>query len=295
MQIARRRTRLTLLGLGLTEVMPHPFLAPDTCAMAGLSETPIVLANPLAAEESVLRPSLMPGILQVVSYNQSHRLEPIELFEIGRVFHRPLDSETLPDEWESVAVAVAGQDALTAKGLLDALFESMAWPAFELVSTDELEGVHPTRGARVLVGGQDRGVVGEVDPHVLESFGVTGRVAWFELRLDKLLAQESEAAKFEPIRRYPSSDVDLAFIVSEDISAAQVESTLRSAGGDELVDLELFDIYRGDHTPKGTRSLAYRLRFQALDHTLADSEAAELRQRCIDAVVQAHGATLRGE
>lgn len=292
-QSDRRKARHALLGMGLNEVMPHPFLAPDACERAGITESPVLLANPLAAEESVLRPSLMPGMVTTIGYNQSHRLEDISLFEIGHVFHRPLEGQELPDEWENLAVAVAGDDALSAKGLLDALFERMAWPKFSLVADDEIEGVHPTRGARILVGGQACGVVGEVDPAVLEAFGVAGRVAWIELRLDLLLDQETAVAKFETIRRYPSSDVDLAFIVEDSVTAADVEGTLVGAGGDQLVSVKLFDIYRGEHTADGFRSLAYRLRFQALDATLTDGEVANLRTACIDAVAKAHGATLR--
>ncbi|NIR36795.1 MAG: phenylalanine--tRNA ligase subunit beta, partial [Actinobacteria bacterium] len=96
------------------------------------------------------------------------------------------------------------------------------------------------------------------------------------------------------VSKYPSSDIDLAFEVPDTVAAAQVEGSLRKGGGELLVGLELFDVYRGDGVADGARSLAYRLRFQARDRTLTDAEVAEARQACIDTVARQHGATLRG-
>jgi phenylalanyl-tRNA synthetase beta chain len=97
-----------------------------------------------------------------------------------------------------------------------------------------------------------------------------------------------------PISKYPSSDVDLAFVVPDSVPAGHVEASLRTAGGPLLEWVRLFDVYRGAGIAAGSRSLAYRLRFQALDRTLTDAEVGELRAACIDAVTTAHGASLRG-
>ena len=97
----------------------------------------------------------------------------------------------------------------------------------------------------------------------------------------------------QPISRFPSSDIDLAFAVDEDMSAVTVERILRRAGGEELESIELFDVFRGDVVGGGRRSLAYRLRFCSLDHTLNDAELAELRNRCIAAVEDGGKAALR--
>ena len=96
-----------------------------------------------------------------------------------------------------------------------------------------------------------------------------------------------------PVSRFPSSDIDLAFVVDESVPAAAIEKTLRLTGGDLLEALSLFDVYRGAGVPGDTRSLAYRLRLCASDRTLTDQEVAEVRARCIAAVEQAHGAHLR--
>jgi phenylalanyl-tRNA synthetase beta chain len=143
-------------------------------------------------------------------------------------------------------------------------------------------------------GGDPLGVIGEVDPAVTEAFEIEGRVGWVELDLDALVAAPRRPAQYVPVSRYPSSDIDLAFVIDEEIPAADVERTLRAAGGPLLAGLELFDVYRGEQVGEGRRSLAYRLRFQADDHTLTDGEVAEARRACIAAVEGAHGAELRG-
>jgi phenylalanyl-tRNA synthetase beta chain len=99
---------------------------------------------------------------------------------------------------------------------------------------------------------------------------------------------------FHPISRFPASDIDLAFVVDESTAAGAVEDCLRQAGGELLVDVRLFDVFRGPQLGDGKRSLAYRLRFNALDHTLTDEEVGNVRQRCIDAVQSSLAATLRG-
>jgi phenylalanyl-tRNA synthetase beta chain len=96
------------------------------------------------------------------------------------------------------------------------------------------------------------------------------------------------------VSRFPASDIDLAFVVDDSTPAAVVEEKLREAGGDLLVDLRLFDVFRGPQLGEGRRSLAYRLRFNALDHTLTDEEVGEVRRRCIEAVESSLPAKLRG-
>jgi phenylalanyl-tRNA synthetase beta chain len=138
------------------------------------------------------------------------------------------------------------------------------------------------------------GAIGEVDPGVLEAHGIEVRVAWVEINLEALLAMPRGERKYRPVSRFPSSDIDLAFVVDDAVPAAAVEGTLRQAAGDLLADLRLFDVYRGESIGAGARSLAYSLRLQATDRTLTDREVGEVRQRCIDAVESAFDAKLRG-
>ncbi|MCP4224159.1 MAG: phenylalanine--tRNA ligase subunit beta, partial [Actinomycetia bacterium] len=295
-QIGRRKLRRALQGAGYSEAMPNPFLAPGDLERAGLDGDGISLTNPLVAEESILRTSLLPGLLNAVAYNQAHRAPSIALYELGGVFG-PSDAE-LPDECELVAAAGAGFDAadqaaVVATRLLHRLASELGFTGLRVVNEGR-PGLHPTRSAAVHFRGKVIGDVGEVDPGVLEAFGVDGRVAWLQLEAAPLLEAMQSVPKYKLVSRYPSSDLDLAFLVANDIPASDVARTLNKAGGELLHSVKLFDVFRRDRLAAGTRSLAFTLRFQANDRTLTDAELADARQSCIAAVVKAHNAELRG-
>ena len=292
-QLDRRTVRSTMAGLGLDEVMPVPFLAPGDLEAAGLPADGVTLVNPLVAEESVMRASLRPGILRTLAYNASHRMTGLGVFEVGHVYRRPAEPQPLPDEREHLAVALAGREAGEAVSVWSALADALAARDYALVA-ESAPGLHPSRTARIEVGGVSVGNVGEVDPGVLEAFEVPERVAWLEVDLDTLLALPHGDKPYGRVSRYPSSDIDLAFAVDEGTPAAAVDACLREAGGDLLVDLSLFDVFRGDVVGEGRRSLAFTLRLQAGDRTLTDAEVAEVRSRCIAAVEGSLPATLRG-
>jgi phenylalanyl-tRNA synthetase beta chain len=289
----RRRVREVLVGAGLTEAWATSFLAPGDLERAGLPVDAVELENPLVAEESILRTSLLPGLLRAVVTNQSHRNPDVALFEIGHVFVPPPGGAGLPDEPEHLAVALAGRDAADAKRVWDLLAAGLRLAGVALEASSP-PGLHATRSASVSAGGSTLGVVGEVDPDVLAAHGIEGRVGWLQVDLGAVAAGPRRPATYRPVSRFPSADVDLAFVVDDSVPAAAVQATLARAGGELLGSVELFDVFRGAQLGDGRRSLAYRLRFSALDHTLSEAELAALRQGCIDAVQAAHPAELRG-
>lgn len=291
-QLERRSVRRLMTGLGLAETLPLPFLAPGQLADAGLDPAGIELVNPLVADESVLRTALLPGLVAAVGRNHARRQLAVGLWEIGHVFLPPPAGQVLPDEREHLAVVLAGREAPAAVEVWQVLAEALRLeqPA---VRNAELPGLHPTRGAEVLVAGQPFGIVGEIDPEVLARHDIGERVAYLEVDLGALFGAPRRSEAYRQISRFPSSDIDLAFVVPGDVSAIDVEATL--AGTDELVwSVQLFDVYRGQGIAEGARSLAFAVRLQAVDRTLTDAEVAEVRQRLIAAVESAHGATLRG-
>ena len=282
-QLDRRTVRTAMIGMGLDEVMPVPFLAPGDLARAGLQVDGITVTNPLVAEESVMRASLRPGLLATLAYNASHRMSGLGIFEVGHVYRQPDQPQPLPDERECLAVALAGRDATDAVGVWSALADALAARDYTLVA-DDPAGLHPTRTARIEVAGVVVGHVGEVDPGVLAAFDVPERVAWLEVDLETLLGLPHGEKPYGSVSRYPSSDIDLAFEVDDDVPAAEVEQQLWAAAGGLLVDLSLFDVFRGAPVGEGRRSLAFTLRFQADDRTLTDSEVSQVRGACIAAV-----------
>ena len=297
-QQERRIVRQIMVGAGALEAWCTTFLAPADLERVGLDvQEAIVVANPLVAEESLLRTSLLPGLLSSIAYNASHRNFGVSLFEIGRTFRRPVEAkqptgDQLPDEREALALALAGCDATDAVAWWRLVAEGLCIENTKLVA-DTAPGLHATRTARIMVSDVTVGVVGEVDPSSLSRLGITERVGWLELDLATLLEMPHGTKIYKSISRYPSSDVDLAFVVSDSVPAGDVEATLRRVGGDLVARVGLFDVYRGQPVPEDHRSLAYTVRFQAHDHTLTDDEVASARRRLIDAVEKTHNASLR--
>jgi phenylalanyl-tRNA synthetase beta chain len=290
----RRRVRDALVGVGAAEAWTTTFFAAADLDAAGLDASQaVVVANPLAVEESLLRPSLLPGLVRALAYNASHRNTGVWLFEVGNTFGL-VDLDSLPDERERVAVALAGEDAAKAVEIWHVLAETLLLQVEHRFDAAVVPGLHPTRSARVLVDGADAGAVGEIDPAVLERAGIGERVAWLELDLGVLLGAPHGADHYRPISRFPSSDVDLSFEVDESVPAAAVLRTLRTSGVGEVVDVALLDVYRGAAIGPVQRSLTFRIRLQSADRTLTDEQLGAARQRLIDAVEQSHPATLRG-
>jgi phenylalanyl-tRNA synthetase beta chain len=291
MQKRRRLLREIVVSLGASEAMPNPFLAPGELTKVGLSEdNALRLANPLVAEESVLRTSLLPGMLKSIAYNQSHRIRDISLFEIGHVY--PQGNGILPDEFESLCIMVAGADASIAMDMWSQVSAGLGIGA-QLSQDQPPAGYHATRSAQLKRGKVELGAVGEIDPTVLANAGIVGRVACLEVNLSVVLSEVPKPQSGQLVSKFPSSDFDLAFVVVNTVSAATMVKAIRQAGGNLLVDIALFDIYRGKGVSDDARSLAYRLRLQAPDRTLTDVEVSEVRAKCISAAEKL-GATLRG-
>jgi len=274
--------------------MPLPFLAPGDLERAGLAEEAISLANPLVAEESMLRTSLLPGLLSSVAYNQSRQVAEVRLFELGTVYLPAAGELPTEEEWVAcvVADADAGADATTAVGVLHRVAAALGLPGMKIVNKP-LPGMHPTRCAEIQFRGRPLGEVGEVDPAVLERFDVSGRAAWLQMRVPPMVQAMETPAKLKAVSKYPPSDVDLAFLVPDDVSATDVIATINKAGGSEVESVELFDVFRSDALDAGVRSLAYRVRLRTSDRTLTDAEVTELRLKFVGAVAKHHNANLR--
>jgi phenylalanyl-tRNA synthetase beta chain len=306
---ARQRDRRTvtdvLVGAGYDEVFTLPLLAPADLTNVGVQpEQVIEVENPLRAEESILRPALLPGVLRAVAYNAAHGAADVALFESGTVFAAPPAGDALPAERRSLAFARSHQahraphepnrvvDVYDATAALTALAQELRIADLRLEAAT-VPGFHPTRAARVLVDGETVGAVGEVAAGVVDALSLVGPVVACEIDVDALLGGARADRSAHPVSRFPASSVDLAFVVGDQVPAAALQSTLTVAGGDLLEHVALFDVFRSEALGPGKVSLAFALRFRALDRTLTDEEVSALRQQCIDAVVSAHSAELR--
>jgi phenylalanyl-tRNA synthetase beta chain len=317
-QRERRKLKDVLCGIGASEAWTTAFVTESDQVTAGFPPPYIEVTNPLVDAERFLRSSMAPGLVRAIVYNAERRQGDVRLFEVGSVFRLAdvPDPEGPPAEVDERLCAVfagEGDDAWSAVaawhtvagslGLADWVMEqghhrgNDGRVSHEYRSATLLSGPAVSGGRRVTLG-----EVGELDPTFVETFGLVGtdgrprRVGWLDLDLDVLLDPARATRRpleSAPISRFPSSDIDLAFVVPDEVPAGSVEATLVEAGGELLESVQLFDVYRGESLGDGARSLAYRLRFCALDRTLTDEETASLRSGCITAVEQAHRAALR--
>jgi phenylalanyl-tRNA synthetase beta chain len=316
-QRERRRVRETLVGLGASEAWTSSLVDEDEGRRVGLAGGSVAITNPMAADQGFLRRSQMAGLLGALAWNVDRRQGQVRLFEVGVVFSAPEGTRAvteragaggsrqavLPDERElmSAIFAAEADDARTAVGAFGVLTDELGLTGLAIRAPspgDALPGLHPSRSARIVAGGGEPvGTIGEVDPAVVADFGAgERRVGWLEVDLGLLLDRsvvERRSRVSRPVSRYPSSDVDLALVVDDAVAADAVAETLRRAGGELLESVTLFDVYRGNGVDPGRRSLAFRLRFCALDRTLTDREVGGLRSRCVEAAEREVGAVLR--
>ncbi len=290
-QQQRRRIKAALAGRGLSESWTASMLGPDDFTKSGLIEQPVRVANPMTQEDSLLRTSMLPGMLRALAYNASRRNNVVKLFEIGHVFHQPPAGQTLPDEREMLAIAILDttSDAMSAAYLARDLAFSLGVRSLNLMPSQS-EGLHPTRTAAI---SGETGVIGEIDPDVLARYGIEGRVGWVEVDLARVVETIEVTPQMIPVSRYPSAEFDLAIVVENNITAETVFITLMKALGELCEDVTLFDVFRGGKLDANARSLAFRLRIAARDRTLGEEEIAATRRAAIAAVESEHGATLR--
>ncbi len=329
-QRERRRVRDALCGQAASEAWTPSLVDDGDHRRIGLAGPAVRVTNPLAADEAHLRRSLLPGLLRALAYNADRRQGQLRLYEVGTVFSHPAtgagrrvprageggrEPADLPGERELVAcvLAAAGDDARHAVALWWVVRDALGLTGVRLRTatdgtatapdqagpdTEHLVGLHPTRSALLVApGGRVVGSVGEVDPAVVADFGAgSERVGW--LCLDLGLALDPSVVPRRPelataVSRFPSSDVDLALAVADEIPVDQVADVLAAGGGALLESVRLFDVFRGERVGEGRRSLAFRLRFCAPDRTLTDAEVGELRAACIRSAEETLGAELR--
>ncbi len=332
-----RAARSVCLQAGYSEAVTFSFHGEDLLDRLGLpADDPrrraVRLANPLAADQAVLRTMLLPGLLQAAGLNARRQQRDVALFEVGRVYgaasvesmaaaaDHPPPLTAVPDEGWHLAAVVAGEfprrhwsrpaqqaDLFDVKGLVEEVAERLglavharpgAEPARIVFVPAQEPGFHPGRCARVLLRRRDGreeqvGLLGELHPGVAAAFELPPRCCAVELELEPVLAEADPVRAYSPLPRFPAANRDLAALVREEVSAERVAEVVRRAGRPYLEEAWLFDLYRGEPVPPGWRSLAYRLVYRAPDRTLTDAEVEEAHRRVRDALAAELGAVPR--
>ena len=273
------RVRASLIGMGFSEAITFAFIEEAAAAPFLGAHAPVTLANPLSEKFVVMRPSLLPGLIDAVSHNRRHQRRDVQLFEIGTRFSPQGESRGAAMAWTGLATPdhwSGGQrdvDFFDMKGALEQLAALVSAP----MSVAETSVPYLTDGqaAAVVVDGETIGLFGRLAPAVADARDLPVGEAVFvaEINLDRLTAlAPADATRATPLPRHPSVVRDISILVDDALSAETVRGTIRAAAPATLVHVREFDRYQGKGVPEGQVSLSVRLTFQAPDRTLTDDE-----------------------
>ena len=300
-QAKRRIVRNLMEGAGLLQATTYSLTSEKSAKQFALEETETTrLLMPMSEERSILRQSLLPHLLESVTYNTARRMDSVALYETGSVFLKG-DDELL-NEQEHLAVAMTGLwldnswqgekkpvDFFVLKGIVESLGNKLGVQlTFERGQMDDL---HSGRTAFIMLDGQRIGVMGQLHPSEQKARDLKTTIV-MELNLAALLNLETEALVYTPVPRYPSMSRDVALVLSKIVEAATIETVIRNAGGKLLKDVRVFDLYEGDKMEEGKKSVAFSLTYFDPEKTLTDEEVINAHEKVLAALTEV-GAELR--
>lgn len=299
-----------LAGLGLREAITLSFIDPaddDRLAYAEGSHLrkKVTLQNPLGRETSVLRTSLLPGLLGVAGRNARRGVRDIRIFETGSTFH-PEDGAKLPVETARAAALVTGRlEPLTwwagsekagfydAKGVLERILARLGLRGVAFHASGKIEWLQPGRSASICAGEKEIGWIGEIHPDLLDSYELAPPVAAFEIDLAAFASASGEPGPFCGLVRYPAVERDLSLLVDRSVEVASIICAIEGLGLELLKSVVLFDAFEGGKVPQGKQSLALRFTYQSNERTLTEEEVAQKEAAIVECLSQKLGARLR--
>ncbi|HEY4951830.1 MAG TPA: phenylalanine--tRNA ligase subunit beta, partial [Verrucomicrobiae bacterium] len=299
-QISEARRILT--GLGLNEAQGQTLIAKSEVRSQKPEEI-VALANPLSSDMDVLRPSLLPGLIDSLRHNVTRKNYDVAMFEIGRVF---TNVNGQSKEERRIAVAVTGQralpfwsgderdakyDAYDLKGLLEEFLEQFGLRGVAFGKRDENTPLFLESAAVTLGGKLPLGEFGQLLPTLVKKYDLRDAVFIAELNLDQLLARRNPAKLFKPLPQFPAIRRDVAMLVPEATTHESVLQTVKQTKPANLESVDLFDVFRGKNVPEGQKSLAYAFIYRSPEKTLTDAEVNAAHAKIVEAFkTQLHAA-----
>jgi phenylalanyl-tRNA synthetase beta chain len=313
-----RRVRRHLASLGFFEALNYGFSSPDVLEKAhGEEELKglVRVANPVTSDYSVMKPSLVTGLLQNVQQNFAHRARNLRFFEVRRTFAmetkapKEADPRTLTGIEESVHLALLmtgaevdetweGKpqpvDFYSIKGALESVFELLGTGGLSFKPGTDKSFLHPGQSATILVGNRAVGCVGRVHPGVEKRFEIEQDAFYAELYMDALVKDDVRRVQFKEYSKFPEVERDFSALVKDDVNAAMIRAAVTKAAKPLLQDFLIFDVYRGTRVPEGHVSYAFRVTLGAADHTLTDTEITGAQNAIMKALEKDFGAKFAG-
>jgi len=312
-------TRELLTSYGAMEVLTYTLISSNDLDLLNMPldselRNGIKVSNPMSEDHVMLRTTMLPSILKVISTNVNRKNDNVNVFEIGKIFNYTeilknsgsMEKGTKPAiETKILAGGITGSrvnqswlsktipyDFYDAKGMIEGLFAEIGVCNVQFVKSLHY-ALHPGRTCDVKIDDIVIGYLGELHPSVAENYGVPKRTYVYELNYEKLVEKCSKVIKYRPIPKYPAVQRDIAILVNKDICVQDVESKISVVGGELIESVKLFDVYEGAQVAQGMRSLAFSVTYRAADRTLTDEEVEKVHSKVVSALEETYSASLR--
>jgi len=263
------------------------------------------LRNPLVEEQSVMRTTLLPSLLETAAKNINYREMNQRIFELRRVY-QPIEGQELPAEPLYLTGLLTGRreaegwnqaknmvDFFDAKGIVENIFNAFHLEDVLFSSEKPEKYFHPGKACNIYLGDEPIGTIGELHPDVLEKFGIEQTVYCFEINFEHLVAHSRDIVSISAPSRFPDTIRDIAMLINNEIPFMKVRECVSSLRIKEIEDVSIFDLYQGDNIPAGQKSIAIRLRYRLHDRTLTDEEVSLLHERVINHLINEIKVTIR--
>ena len=286
-------------AMGYNEIITYSFVSPASLDQIRVpADSPLrnmlKIQNPLGEDTSVMRTTVLPSMLDILSRNYAYHNKAARMYEIGKVY-LPVEGLVLPEEPKMLVLGSYGaqENFFAIKGELEAVFAALRAKKASYTAVSNHPSFHPGRCAEVSVDGVTLGHIGQIHPLVAANYGMECEVYCAEISFTKLMAHLLPDATYTPLPKFPAVTRDLSFVCDESVTVAQAEQTIAGAAGKLLRSVKLFDIYRGANLGEGKKSLAFSLELRADDRTLTDADTEPVISKVLTALASECGAVLR--
>lgn len=305
-QLLRRRVRAIAEGAGLTEIISYALTTPEKAQTFAIESSHLTeLMWPMTIERSALRQNIVSGMLDTIAYNVARKQKNLAIYEIGKVFEQNADPKVdLPNERDTFAFSLTGLvaekdfqtqatavDFYYAKGILESLFSKLNLKV-TFVAEKDMASMHPGRTARILLGEETIGFLGQVHPQVANDYDIPETYV-AELNLQAIEANMASTQIFTEISKQPAVSRDIALLVDDQLSHQDIVTIIEGLGLKYLESIKLFDVYAGTNIEPGKKSMAYSLTFQNPQESLRDEEVAKYMNKISEALLEKANAQVR--
>jgi len=299
-QQLERDTRQLCRSMGYNEILTYSFIGQGDNDLSNMPKDHALrdsfrILNPLGEDTSIMRTTMLSGVLKCMTLNASHRNKEVKLFDLSKVYLKQ-DGQDLALEEKHLTMGVYGEgaDFYAVKGNVEALLRFLRIPAPVFAANTQHYAFHPGRCADVFAAdGTLLGTFGELHPTVRKNCGISAAAAAVELNFDRLLACRAPEAQYQPLPRFPAVLRDLAVVCEEKITVRQLSECIQEAGGKLLREVDFFDVYRGNPIPEGSKSVAFSLSFRKEESSLTDSEIEPCMKQILTALEEKLQAKIR--